>query len=334
MMVKHQCIPLDSPSDWRAALQGIKHGPGHTWEHCYAVHLTSGLKTFLYTFEDAGVRIACPLSEREFGGYTDLVKPYGFSGFVGNNDCPEFSQYWKDFVRQKGYVCGYLGVDPVFTNKTYFRQEESRQYNAIFVLDLTLSDEELFANLSRNRKQQLRHWDKIVSNIVLDRTAVADFFVAHYDDFIHEKGAPSFYYFSRDTLSYLVGLENVFIVGAREGEKLVVVAVFAYTPDAGEAMFCVSLPEGRKCTAMLMWYGIKSLKSLKVPLVNLGGGCCEDDSLAQFKSRFGCQKLPLRSIRQIYEPEIYKQLCKRVNADPNDTTGYFPAYRKTLTEPD
>ena len=117
------------------------------------------------------------------------------------------------------------------------------------------------------------------------------------------------------------------IVGARKDEKLVAVSVFGYTPDAGDFLFNVSVPEGRNYSAVLIWYGVQHLKALDVPLLNLGGGGHEDDSLADFKARFGSRKLPLRCAKQVYQREIYDQLCQRVNVDPNDMTGYFPAYR-------
>ena len=326
-MIRHRCIPLDSPSEWRATLEGIKHGFAHTWEHCFAMHLTSGLKTYLYSFERDLIRIVCPFAQREFDGYVDIVKPYGFSGFVGNGDCPEFSHYWKEFARQQDYVCGYLGFNPIFENSTYFAPDEVYQYNTIYVLDLTLSERELYANLSENRKRQLKNWGQVVSSLVLDRSAGADFFVSHYLDFVREKNAPSAYFFSQETLSFLTNLPNVFIVGAWKDEKLVAVSVFGYTPDAGDFLFNVSVPEGRNYSAALIWYGVQHLKALDVPLLNLGGGGHEDDSLADFKVRFGSQKLPLRGVKQVYQREIYDQLCQRMNVDPNDMTGYFPAYR-------
>ena len=326
-MVRHQLISLDSPDEWRGALRGIPHAFAQTWEHCYAMHLTTGLKTYLYCFEMDTVRIVCPFAQREFDGYVDIVKPYGFSGFVGNGDCPEFSYFWKEFARQQGYVCGYLGLNPIFENEAYFALDEVYPYNTIFVLDLTLSERELYANLSENRKRQLRNWNQIASNLVLDRSAGTDFFVAHYLDFVREKNAPSAYHFSEETLSFLANLPNVFIVGAQKDEKLVAVSVFGYTPDAGDFLFNVSVQEGRAYSAALIWYGIQHLKALDVPLLNLGGGGSDDDSLADFKARFGSQKLPLRCVKQVYQRERYDQLCRQVGVDPNDMTGYFPAYR-------
>jgi hypothetical protein len=326
-MARHQCIPLDSPSEWRAALQGIKHGFSCTWEHCYAMHLTTGLTTLLYCFETEGVRIVCPIVEREFEGYLDIAKPFGYSGFVGTGDCPEFSHHWKEFTRQRGYVCGYLGVDPIFDNSTYFEQAQVYQHNSVYVLDLTPSYEELFANLRPDRRQRLRKWDKITSSLVTEKSRNAEFFLANYHSFMREKNAPSFYYLSTETLSFLISLDNIFMVGARGPEELVAVALFTYTPYVGDWLFTISRPEGRHHSTSLVWYGVKYLKSLQIPYLNLGGTSHEDDGMAQFKERFGSQKTPLKSLKQVYEPEVYEMLCRQANVDPGDMTGYFPAYR-------
>lgn len=286
------------------------------------MHLTTGFKTYLYCFESENVRIVCPFAEREYDGYIDILKPFGFSGFVANGNCPEFSHYWKEFVRQKGYICGYLGLDPIFDYSTPFDPDEIYQYDTIYFLDLTLSLDELWANLSTNRKRQLRDWDNISSNLALEKSTLTDFFLANNVDFFRRKDAARFYFFSRDTLSFLFSLDNVLIVGGPNLEKVEAVSVFTYTAHVGEYLFNVSLPEGRHHSAALLWYGVNYLKSLQIPLLNLGG------SSAEFKRRFDAKELPLRCLKQVYEPEIYNKLCRRANTDPNDMTGYFPAYRK------
>src|SRR5207248_3398246 len=109
----HQkCIPLESPAEWKKALEGIKHAFAHTWENCHAMHQTTGFKTYLYCLEGEQARVVCPIAEREFGSHVDIVTPYGFSGFVGTNKYADFPQYWREFVREQAYVCGYIGFNP------------------------------------------------------------------------------------------------------------------------------------------------------------------------------------------------------------------------------
>ena len=320
-------MPLDAPAEWGEALSRVRHAFAHTWENCYAMHLTTGFKTYLYCFEAENLRVVCPLAERKFQGYIDIVTPYGFSGFVGDGDCSGFRQRFTDFVKRQGYVCGYIALNPILENTTCLAHWETFQHNSIYVLDLTLGYNELYANLSTNRKRQLRDRAEIVSHTVSERDGLINFFLSNYSEFFRAKHASSVYHFSEDTLSYLLNLNNVFLVGARGPEGVEAVSVFAYTPYVGDFLFNVSLPRGRHHSAALLWHGLTRLKALKVPLLNLGGGISENDGVARFKQRFGGKRLALRCLKQVYQPEVYVELCRRANVDDTNMAGYFPAYR-------
>ncbi len=66
--MKHELIPLSSPELWKEALQDIPHAFGHTWENCYAMHLSTELPTYLYQFKHGDAKVICPISERSFMG--------------------------------------------------------------------------------------------------------------------------------------------------------------------------------------------------------------------------------------------------------------------------
>lgn len=325
--VRQNCISVHSPSEWKSALDGISHGFAHTWESSFAAHLTTRLTTYLYCFEGEGARIVCPLSERTLGEHVDIVTPYGLSGFAGTGECTAFSPHWKEFARQRGYVCGYISLNPLFDDATYYDSADVYESKTLYFLDLTKSAEKLFADLDTNRKRQLRHWRTTPPPVVLDKPALTQFLLSSYPDFVRRRNATSAYRFSRETLSYLAGLENVVMAGAEEAGRIVALSMFAYTPAAGEYLFNVSLPGARHHSVLLLWYGATHLKSVGVPFLNLGGGIEEHDGVARFKERFGAMKLSLRALKQVYTPDVYSQLCARTNADPRDTSGYFPAYR-------
>jgi hypothetical protein len=326
-MIRQECIPLESPAAWKDALTGIRHAFAHTWESCYAMHLTTGFNTYLYYFEAEKVRIVCPVSERVLNGHIDIVTPYGFSGFVGNEDFPEFPFYWKEFVKKKGYVCGYISLNPLFENATYFELDDVCRSNSLYFLDLTLDEETLFSKLHRNRKRQFRSWEQVLSGLILNKHMLSEFFMANYHRFMRGLKASAIYNFTKETLAFLCGLENVFMVGAGESGKIEAVTMFANTAYAADSIFNVSLPEGRGHAARLLWSGLHHMKSRNVPVLNLGGGVREGDSVAQFKERFGARKAPFKCLKQVYEPAAYEAMCRMANADASDRTGYFPAYR-------
>jgi hypothetical protein len=333
MMISQRRIPLESCAEWKAALEGIKHAFAHTWENCHAMHLTTGFRTYLYCFETENVRIVCPIAEREFEGYIDIVTPYGFSGFVGTGDCANFPQYWQAFAKARGYVCGYIGLNPIFENKTYFDSNELYSYNNIYVLDLTLSSQQLFLDLYKNRQRQLQRWEKTSGTLIADKTALADFFLANYSEFFRQKAATSAYAFQRATLEFLFEKKDVFLLGAGRSNRLEAATLFTYTSDVADALLHVAIADKSDHSAALLWHGARHFKSLGIPLLNLGGGVRANDSLAWFKERFGGRKMALSCLKQIYDPEIYADLCARTGANPADTAGYFPAYRSRGTLP-
>ena len=120
-MTRHKLISLDSSIEWKEALLGIEHAFAHTWENCYAMQLTTGFKTYLYCLEADNVRIVCPIAERIFEKHVDIVTPFGFSGFVGTDDYPEFREQWSSFVKPQGYVCGLHRTESRFRKRRLLR---------------------------------------------------------------------------------------------------------------------------------------------------------------------------------------------------------------------
>jgi hypothetical protein len=323
-----KCIPLNAPEAWRSALRGIPYAFAHSWENCYAMHLTTGLETFLFCLESNSGRVVCPVAERSFHGYTDIVTPYGFSGFTGDSDSNELHNAWRQFTREHGYVCGYIALNPILASSWDFPGDETFSPNSLYILDLKPSLETILAGFDRNRRRQLKCWNNLQTHLVTDKEALTQFLITHYRDFLLRVGASQANYFSDKTLKHLCASDNVRMIGVAAGDRLVAMHAFSYTQALGDCFFNVALEEGREYTTALLWWGINDLKSLGVPLLNMGGGVCEDDPVARAKQRFGSQKMPFRVLKQVYRLEVYEDLCAQQNVDPVDRSGYFPAYRK------
>lgn len=322
-------IPVDS-TEWDDVIKDIGHSFAHTRESCYAMSLTTGFNTFLYKFESDNVKIVCPISERDIKGYIDIVTPYGFSGFTGNAIHPEFINYWNEFVKEKNYVCGYLSMNPLFVKKEYYADRDNFSNTNLYFIDLNLSLTELFENLDTNRKRIIKNFRKTESCFIYDKEKLTEFFISNYYNFLDSIDASSASYFKKGTLEYICSLENVFMTGAVEENKIVAVYIFAHTKYSADCLFNVPLPEGRKYAPTLLWAGLKYYRNKKIPVLNLGGGLKEDDNVALSKERFGAYKLPFNNLKQVYNKDLYKSLCINAGQDPDDLNGYFPAYRKSL----
>lgn len=327
-MIKQRCISLTSEHEWKEALKGIRHSIFHTWEYCFALSFTKGYYIYLYCFENGDVRIVCPISEREYNGYLDICTPYGFSGFTGNGDCSDFQKHWKEFAKEKKYVSGYISLNPLFINESYFPKEDSFNTASLYFIDLSLSLTELFDNLSSNRKRQLKNYKKTEASFTYEKKEITDFFIENYYDFLNRINASPANYFSKETLKSLCLLENIFMAGYKSEGKLESVYIFGYTEHSVDCLFNVSTTEGRQYAPFLLWCGIKHFRSGKIPVMNLGGGSKTGDSIDQSKQRFGAYGLPFVNLKQIYDPNVYDMLCKEKGLN-SDRSGYFPAYRKS-----
>lgn len=322
------CIPLSNRAAWEKALVGVPHAFAHTWGSCHAMSLSTGDHTYLYIAEADNIRIVCPIAEREFNGYTDIYTPYGFSGFVGNGWHQSFSNTWARFVARRGYVCGYFGLNPFLDTASYFTPSALNSSNTVYALDLRENREGLFRRLHVNRRRQLAHFDKASEEFIDDKESLGRFFLAAYGPFFHERSASSVYDFNEATLSNLFSLENVFLVGAGANGQVQAVSVFAYTSEIGEYLFNVSIPEGRKHSAALIWSGMTRLQLIGIPTFNLGGGVRDGDGVARFKERFGARQVSLHCAKQVYRPDAYERLCEAVGESSSDMHGYFPAFRR------
>jgi hypothetical protein len=323
---RHELIPLDEPERWGHALSGLPHGHAHTWGFCRAVAVTSRLPTYLYSYERESARVVCPLVEREFNGTIDVTTPYGFGGFATTGDLGGFPGDWAGFARSRGWVCGYVALNPLFHDPDGFAAEDVHVLNRLYVMDLRGTDDELRARLSENRRRQLRNWGSVAGTLEHDRGRLTDFLLGAYSEFFARKGAGSATDFAEETMSAIAALDDVIMVGAGTGGLLESVAVFGYTPHGGDYLFNVSLPGGERHAVHLIWAGVERLRALGVANLNLGGGIREGDDLAEFKRRFGAAELPLVSLRQVYRPDDYERLCRQAGVT-SDRSGWFPPYR-------
>ena len=326
---RHELIPLTDRGRWEEALEALPHGHAHTWGFCRAIQLTSGLSTYLYSYERGPVRVVCPITERRLGDQVDVMTPYGFGGFAPNGAWGRFPEDWGAFARARGWVSGYLGLNPLLCAPCGFPEEEVYAHNRLFVMDLGGSEADLRRRLSKNRRRELRDWPSAAARLVQDRARLSGFLLSTHADFFARKGAGSATDFDQRTIAAIAALGDVLMVGAGRGGRVESVAVFGHTPHCADYLFNVSAPGGERNTVHLVWWAVERLRELGIERLNLGGGVREGDGVAEFKRSFGAAQHPLVSLRQVYRAAAYEDLCRRAGVNPDDRSGFFPPYRAT-----
>lgn len=322
-MASVDLISVDAAQSWDEALEGIPHAYQHTNDFARATQQTTGYPTFLLAAERRRERIVAAVAERATDGHLDIATVSGLSGFAGTGAWRWFEGAWERFVRDREYVCGYVGLHPLFQPPDI--PEPSSHHNSIYVLDLKLGRDELLRRADRNRRRELRGWSSR-RDFVLDTDAITSFITASYATLMRRVGArPP--YFTNDSLEILCRSNRSLAVGVGTGDEIAAAYVFGATRYAGDCLLHVATKAGRQRATDVLWYGVSALVEQGIPSLNLGGGVHTDDDISRAKQRWGPRRLPLRSLREIYRPEIYAELCASAGVDPAEPDGYFPAFR-------
>lgn len=329
MQNNYTTIDITEQEKWNRALKNVPHSFTHTVQFCRSVQLDSGDKTFLYLFEKDGIKICCPLTERDFNGSTDIAKPFGISGFTGNGLHPDFYETWMEFINSKGYLTCYSGVNPFFGRKEWFPSNKIYPHGTIQALDLKPDTETILSNMSQKRRKQFNNWEEVKFCLTMNRNDIKELFIDHYQEFLERKKAASYYFFSTKAIESFFRAEDSVVVGAVEDGKLIAATFFGYTNNIGDALFNLSLPGKNHYSAELIWYAILELKKRGVPLLNMGGG---GGGIAEFKRRFGAYNVPLLSLKEVYNKPEYSRLVGSEKNCLDNFEGFFPAYRKNMGE--
>jgi hypothetical protein len=329
MTGRQRLIPLSERDSWEEAVAGVPHAFAHTWAYCRAMHYTSGWPTYLYTWEDGASSVVCAVAERGTPGYVDVVTPYGFGGFVGRQVGPAVLEDWARLAQERGWVCGYLGLNPLLVPPVIRHSRDYTEHNEVHVLDLRRGPEALFGALSTNRRRQVRAFERGEARSITDADRLRTFFLGHVDQFLRSRGATPTYAFVEATYDELLEGEDVLLLGVEDRDGQVVsAALFGFTAHCGDYLFGISLPHGQRWSAVMVWMGVVELAARGIPYLNLGGGVRPGDGVAEFKERFGGAPLPLGALKQVYRPHVYAELCRQAGVEADDRSRFFPAYRE------
>jgi hypothetical protein len=316
-------IPVSDENAWRRCLDRSRHTPAHTWDYCLSIAERTGFPVYLYECEDQSGRAICSLLERNYAGHVSVCTLPGFSGLTGEIGREVWLSQFREFANSHRWVCGYIGLHPIFAPAGMRDLPTYRSYNNVYVMDIQDSEDLIKSRMSQNRRRQLGEADKAGLSINKDRAAVARFFKDNFFDFMLSKGVKLTHHELWPTTDRFLSAPNTILLGAGKSPAPIEAAsVFGYTPDCADFWYGISKGDGAQFSTGLMWAAVRELRALGVPLLNLGGGIRPGDGVAGFKQRFGAVELELGSLQLVFQPELYSELCGSRKAD----NGYFPAY--------
>ena len=295
---------------------------------------SSGFKTFLYVAENKGDKMVCPFSIRKKeDGYPELVSPYGVGGIIAtcsHRKLREFKMGLIEFARQNCFVTAYIMQHPSFQLSKETWGDCLYNHHIFYEIDLTLSIEEIWKEMRKGHRYEVRRYESDTTiKIIRDKCKLKEAILKIYPQTLTRVGASDVYYFSVVALEKLIEARDSIVLGVEDDTGIQAITLFHYTPYVADYFLSASSLEGRKYTRLLIWTAVKALKQLNIPSLNLGGGVKPGDSLEQFKRRFGGRMVRGQVLKQIFDREKYKYLCRQYCAKNQFESNYFPPYWKT-----
>ena len=326
MAIEERLITVDQPAEWQSALRDIPHGYWHGWQASRALQCTHGLPTYLYSCCDAssGYKAVCVYTERRLKNSIDIFSPAGFSGFVSNGPVNGLREHWHQFVRQRGYVCGYFALHPMLADQS--AHENLRTSNNLYFLDAGMGVGKLRHHVARTVRRSIYAWEKSGEQYVEDRELLTAFILRYYRTFMRQKNASSSVLWNDHTLHMICADPAVHLVGVNDEQGLCIVSSLATSPYAAEWQFNISLREGRRYSAAVLFWCVKQMESLQLRWLNLGGGIKPHDSIAKAKEHYRPYCIPFYNAKEIYDQTYYRQLCLQAGQNPEELEGFFPRY--------
>ncbi|MBN8828222.1 MAG: hypothetical protein J0H68_05900 [Sphingobacteriia bacterium] len=325
MKLTQQLISIEDKDAWSKVLHNNIHTFYHSYEYNKAIS-NSFDNIFLYHGYNQNFSAICPLQIRQKKLINDVTTPYGFSGLMINGIYNNFSNEWAEFMSLNNIIAGYILLNPIQNNQAMFENKDIFYGQSLYFINLEDDLKTIFANFSSTHRSLINQWERKNYSFVFDKNKLFEKFLSLYNQTLDRVQASTVYRFSEQTLKEIFFHPQCLSIGVENNNILEAVSVFTYTSKYSDYFLNASTMEGRVHTRALIWEAIKQLKALKIPVLGLGGGIKENDSLAEFKSRFSGWSKKNIVLKQIYNNEKYQNICKELEIDCTDKSGYFPAY--------
>lgn len=267
------------------------------------------------------------------GEYFDLISPYGYGGFWGENGVTEaMLDEYAAFCRDNHFVCEFVRFE---LNGDYCQrykgETETRTHNVVRNLEMPI--DEMLMDFEHKVRKNIKHAQRANLNILIEENDdhLEDFLRIYYGT-MERNGASEIFYFKREffeTINEMSG-QYVYIYVIYQ-EKIISAELiifgsenaYSYLGGTDKDYFDV------RPNDFLKFEAIKWLKERGLKNFVLGGGYGADDGIFRYKKSLAPNGIVDFYIgRNIFDQGLYDKLTKdRLESGDMLEDTYFPLYR-------
>ena len=335
-------------TSWAQALKYCYHDFYHLPAY---VSLEAGwhnAKPLAFRYDSGGNTMLLPLLVRPTpaGTGVDAVTPYGYSPPVCTYGASEqflvegLSAYQRAAI-DKGHVTTFMRLHPIVCEKLPLRESFANgkwtQTDRGFTVNMPLDQDydSWLASLNKGQRYDIRRLHREGCRFLMNTDEAWDSFPDIYTKNMERIGASDHYLYS---VKYLEELQarldgNIYCCAVADSNGEVMCAalftsvsgILQYHLSGTKLKFSKLAPTKLLLTKMREW-----AKENQIEHFHLGGGFGSgEDTLYNFKKRFGGDRLTFRTVSVIHDQEAFTRECEayyKKNSEPVNND-FFPPYR-------
>ena len=272
--------------------------------------------------------------------YYDIITPYGYGGPIIHKASDSkalvkcYGEAFQQYADREHIVSEFVRFHPIVGNAHDFEEVYSPIYDRKTIGTNLKFDDVIKQEFSQSKRKTIK---KVLKNsdihycIQEGPDNIHDFIPIYYSTMDRDR-AEKKYYFDRSYFDMLVGLfrSNIITGKVYFADQLIAMGVYFRYGDYLHAHLSGTLTEYLQYSPACILKYIMALYGHEkgYSLIHYGGGTTNspNNGLYKFKREFGRNtKFDFYIARKVWNEEVYSELCRLSEVDPN--SAFFPAYR-------
>nr|MCR4903436.1 GNAT family N-acetyltransferase [Butyrivibrio sp.] len=253
--------------------------------------------------------------------YFDIQGAYGYNGLISNTDNSGFlARFWNKFdewCKDNNIVAEFMRFHPVMKNYELAKEHFNMIYDRHTVyLDLTQSEEDIFAGFDKGTRQHVRKAAKTIEirPVQYSEENVEVFNRIYRENMEHVNSIP-YLFFNKEHFRRMFQQKNIEFFIAYQGN----IPIACYSGLVSEEYYGnylrASLTEYNRTgvNTLMYWSMIKSAKAHGCHYVHFGGGTSGDpeNSLLHYKMNFSKTLSDFYIGKKVHNQVIYNEIVKQ-----------------------